>query len=323
MDELLDAGIDVWTTLNVQHVESLNDVVQRITGVRMRETVPDAAFQDAHEIVLVDLPPDELLKRLAEGKVYVQDTATRAVQSFFKPSNLLALRELALRRVAARIHSDLAARMQGCAIEGPWAAGERIMVCVGPDGSAMRVVREAKRLADLTGGSWFAVSVEQPGRTIDTEGRRRVAEAVRLAESLGGEVRQLVAADLAGELLRFARFQNVTQIVIGQARAGRFRALFGRTLADALVKSGNGIAVHVLTSAIVGRAREQADAAIVRMRTTRRLYEFTRKLSTLADEQAMAAGAAAEIGAMLDRSVVILRDGQDGLAHRRALGVRA
>jgi two-component system sensor histidine kinase KdpD len=430
VDELLDAGIDVWTTLNVQHVESLNDVVQRITSVRVRETVPDAAFQHAHEIVLVDLPPDELLKRLAEGKVYVQDTATRAVQSFFKPSNLLALRELALRRVAARVDSDLVERMQGGAIEGPWAAGERIMVCVGPDGSATRVVREAKRLADLTGGSWFAVSVEQPGRTIDAEGRRRIAEAVHLAESLGGDVRQLVAADLAGELLRFARFQNVTQIVIGQARAGRFRTLFGRTLADALVKGGNGIAVHVLTSesrpaepvrlalpalgswhgylvaalgvaavvlagtwierfvalpnvsilfllavlvpairfgiwpavfasflsflaynyffinpvrtftvarphellalgiflivavltsAIAGRAREQADAAILRMRATRRLYEFTRKLSALADEKAVVEGAAAEIGAMLDRSVVILRDGGNGLVPAAAV----
>ncbi|WP_035485503.1 sensor histidine kinase [Geminicoccus roseus] len=425
VEELLDAGIDVWTTLNVQHVESLNDVVQRITSVRVRETVPDAAFQHAHEIVLVDLPPAELLKRLADGKVYVQDTATRAVQSFFKPSNLLALRELALRRVAARVDSDLVERMQGGAIEGPWAAGERIMVCVGPDGSALRVVREAKRLADLLGGPWFAVTVERPGRSLDAKSRARIAEALRLAESLGGEIRQMVAADLAGELLRFARFQNITQIVIGQARPGRIRSLFQRTLADALVRSGSGIAVHVLTStsapgesarwmlpppgtwrgylvgalgvaavvlvglwveqlvplpnismlflmavlvpairfgvwpavfasflsffaynfffispvrtfsvarphellalgiflliavltsALAGRAREQADAAILRMRATRRLFEFTRKLSALAEERAVAEAAAAEISTMLDRAVVILRAGPDGLA---------
>jgi len=174
VQELLAAGINVWTTLNIQHVESLNDVVQRITGVRVRETVPDTALQKADEIILVDLPPDELLRRLAEGKVYVEDTATRAVQSFFKPSNLTALRELALRRVAARVDSDLLERMQGSAIEGPWAAGERLLVCVGPDVAAERVVREAKRLADLLDASWFAVTVERPGRTVAAGERARL-----------------------------------------------------------------------------------------------------------------------------------------------------
>ena len=133
IDELLAAGIDVWTTLNIQHLESLNDVVQKITKVRVRETVPDTVFDKADEIVLVDFPPDELLKRLAEGKVYVQDTAARAVENFFKPQNLTALRELALRRAAERIDADLIERMQAQAIEGPWAAGERILACIGPD----------------------------------------------------------------------------------------------------------------------------------------------------------------------------------------------
>ena len=123
----------MWTTLNIQHLESLNDVVQKITNVRVRETVPDSLFDEADEIVLVDLPPDELLKRLAEGKVYVQDTAARAVENFFKPQNLTALRELALRRAAERVDSDLIERMQAQAIEGPWAAGERILACIGPD----------------------------------------------------------------------------------------------------------------------------------------------------------------------------------------------
>ena len=127
IDELLAAGVDVWTTLNIQHLESLNDVIQKITKVRVRETVPDRVFEEADDIVLVDIPPDELLKRLAEGKVYVQDTAARAVESFFKPQNLTALRELALRRAAERIDTDLIERMQAQAIEGPWAAGERIL----------------------------------------------------------------------------------------------------------------------------------------------------------------------------------------------------
>src|SRR6202166_4678885 len=147
IDELLAAGIDVWTTLNIQHLESLNDVVQKITKVRVRETVPDTVFDKADEIILVDFPPDELLKRLAEGKVYVQDTAARAVENFFKLQNLTALRELALRRAAERIDVDLVERMQAQAIEGPWAAGERILACVGPDSSSSMIVRTAKRLS--------------------------------------------------------------------------------------------------------------------------------------------------------------------------------
>src|ERR1700674_2386540 len=149
IEELLAAGIDVWTTLNIQHLESLNDVVQKITHVRVRETVPDGVFENANEIILVDLPSDELLKRLAEGKVYVQDTAARAIDSFFKPQNLTALRELALRRAAERIGADLIEPLQPQAIEGPWAAGERILACVGPDPISPAIVRAAKRLADL------------------------------------------------------------------------------------------------------------------------------------------------------------------------------
>src|ERR1700674_3798905 len=145
IDELSSGGIDVWTTLNIQHLESLNDVIQKITRVRVRETVPDTVFDKADEIVLVDFPPDELLKRVAEGKVYVQDTAARAVEHFFKPQNLTALRELALRRAAERIDVDLVSRMQAHAIEGPWAAGERIQACIGPDPVSPTVVRMAKR----------------------------------------------------------------------------------------------------------------------------------------------------------------------------------
>src|ERR1700694_1715750 len=147
--ELLAAGIDVWSTLNIQHLESLNDVVQKITHVRVRETVPDTVFDKADEIILVDFPPDELLKRLAEGKVYVQDTAARAGENFFKPQNLRALRELALRRAAERVDADLVERMQAQAIEGPWPAGERILACVGPDANSTSLVGAAQRLVAL------------------------------------------------------------------------------------------------------------------------------------------------------------------------------
>ncbi|MGU3493859.1 DUF4118 domain-containing protein [Xanthobacteraceae bacterium A53D] len=249
VEDLLEAGIDVWTTLNIQHVESLNEVVQRITGVRVRETVPDTAVQQADEVVMVDLPPDELLRRLAEGKVYVQDTAARAIERFFKPSNLTALRELALRRVAARVDSDLLEHMQGGAIAGPWAAGERILVCVGPDASAERVVREAKRLADLADAPWLAVTVERPGTQPDAKARQLVDGALRLAESLGAETRALVGNDIVEEVLKVARFENVTQIVVARARPSRLSRPFVRTLADALVRKAEGISVHVLTFA--------------------------------------------------------------------------
>src|SRR5689334_7994823 len=187
IDELLEAGIDVWTTLNIQHLESLNDVVQRISKVRVRETVPDSVFDKADEVVLVDFPPDELLKRLAQGKIYVQDTAARAVENFFRPQNLTALRELALRRAAERIDHALVEHMQAQAIEGPWAAGERILACIGADPVSPTVVRTAKRLADLMDAPWLAVTVERPGTNLEVAARQRLDEAMRLAESLGAE----------------------------------------------------------------------------------------------------------------------------------------
>ena len=236
IDEILAAGIDVWTTLNIQHLESLNDVVLKITKVRVRETVPDTVFDKADEIILVDFPPDELLKRLAEGKVYVQDTAARAVESFFKPQNLTALRELALRRAAERIDADLISRMQAQAIEGPWAAGERILACIGPDTISPTVVRTAKRLADLMDAPWLAVTVERPGTNLDEAARRRLDDAMKLAEALGAETQTLTGSDLPAELLRFAKFENVTQIVIGRSHGGFFSELLRRSLPHELVR---------------------------------------------------------------------------------------
>ncbi len=247
VDELLAAGIDVWTTLNIQHLESLNDVVQKISKVRVRETVPDSVFDKADEIVLVDFPPDELLKRLAEGKVYVQDTAARAVENFFKPQNLTALRELALRRTAERVDAALVERMQAQAIEGPWAAGERILACIGPDPISPVVVRTAKRLADLMDAPWIAVTVERPGTTVDEAARRRLDEAMKRSESLGAETQRLTGPDLPAELLRFAKFENVTQIVIGRSRGGFVSELLRRSLPHELVRRAEDIAIHLVT----------------------------------------------------------------------------
>ncbi|CEG09617.1 Sensor protein KdpD [Afipia felis] len=247
IDELLKAGINVWSTLNIQHLESLNDVVQKITKVRVRETVPDMVFDKADEVVLVDFPAGELLKRLAEGKVYVQDTAARAVESFFKPQNLTALRELALRRAAERVDADLVERMQAEAIEGPWAAGERILACIGPDPISPAVIRTAKRLADLMDAPWIAVTVERPGVNPDEEARKRLDEAMALARSLGADTETLTGADIPAELLRFARFENVTQIVVGRSRNGFFNELLRRSLPHELVRRTQDIAIHLVT----------------------------------------------------------------------------
>jgi two-component system sensor histidine kinase KdpD len=255
IDELLAAGIDVWTTLNIQHLESLNDVIQKITTVRVRETIPDTVFDKADEIVLVDLPPDELLKRLAEGKVYVQNTAARAVENFFRPQNLTALRELALRRAAERIDAALVERMQAQAIEGPWAAGERILACIGPDPVSPTVVRTAKRLADLMDAPWIAVTVERPGSAPDNEARQRLDDAMKLAHSLGAETQTLAGADLPAELLRFAKFENVTQIVIGRSRGGFFSELFRRSLTHELVRRTQDIAIHLVTKEVEPSAK--------------------------------------------------------------------
>ena len=255
IDELLVAGTDVWTTLNIQHLESLNDVVQKITKVRVRETVPDTVFDRADEIVLVDFPPDELLKRLAQGKVYVEDTAARAVENFFKPQNLTALRELALRRAAERVDADLVERMQAQAIEGPWAAGERIFACIGPDPISPTVVRAAKRLADLMDAPWIAVTVERPGTNLDPAARQKLDEAMKLLESLGAETQTLTGSDLPAELLRFAKFENVTQIVIGRSRDSFISELLRRSLPHELVRRTQDIAIHLVTREAEAAAR--------------------------------------------------------------------
>ena len=188
VEELLSHGIDVYTTVNIQHIESLNDVVAQITHVRVRETVPDAVFDRADAVELVDLTPDDLIQRLKEGKVYVPKQAERALEHFFSPANLTALRELALRRTAERVDEQLLTEMQAHAIPGPWAAGERILVCISEDPRAAGLVRYAKRLADrLHGRGWRSMSRARRSLQLSEEERDRIADTLRLAEALGGE----------------------------------------------------------------------------------------------------------------------------------------
>ncbi|MBT9383525.1 sensor histidine kinase KdpD [Pseudooceanicola sp. CBS1P-1] len=213
VEEVLAAGIDVFTTLNVQHVETLNDTVARITGIRVRETVPDRVLEEAHEIELVDLPPDELIARLRAGKVYVQDQAARAVANFFAKGNLTALRELAMRTAADRVDAQLREHMAAHAIEGPWPTQERVLVLL-PDGIEGRdAVRIAKRAADRARVEWLAVGLTELSR--EGTGVPRPAQALRLAQRLGAEVSQLqVDRDPGAEILDYARRHNVRRVVL-------------------------------------------------------------------------------------------------------------
>ncbi|WP_457798291.1 DUF4118 domain-containing protein [Methylocystis sp. S23] len=243
VEELLDAGIDVWSALNIQHLESLADVVSRITGVAVRETVPDRMLQDAADVILVDITPDELLQRLREGKVYVPETARRATQNFFTPRNLTALRELALRRTAERVDDQMVAFLRQGAIEGPWATSERLLVCVGAEGSE-GAVREAARLASALNASWIAAHVERTGHEAQSaQVVRKIDDALHLAERLGAETARLSGDDLAGEILKFARQENITQIVLGRSRTGFMGTLFRRSLPDEIARRAKDIAV--------------------------------------------------------------------------------
>ena len=223
VEELLAAGIDVYTTLNIQHVESLNDVVARITGIRVRETVPDSVIERADDIALIDLTPDDLIQRLRDGKVYVPENAERAVRNYFAPGNLTALRELALRRTAQRVDNQMVDYMRSHAIDGPWAAGERVLVCVQGGPKATATVRHAKRLADQLHAPWTAITIETAGETVratgDTTGQRQgsAVEALRLAERLGAEPVLLPGQDVAGAIIDYARANNVTHIIAGKS----------------------------------------------------------------------------------------------------------
>src|SRR6202171_2506319 len=188
VEELFSHGINIYTTVNIQHIESLNDVVAQITHVRVRETVPDSVFDRADAIELIDLTPDDLIQRLKEGKVYVPKQAERALEHYFSPGNLTALRELALRRTAERVDEQLLTHMQANAIAGPWAAGERILVCISEDPRSAGLVRYTKRLADRLHAPWTAISIEtRRSLQLTDEQRDRLADTLRLAEALGGE----------------------------------------------------------------------------------------------------------------------------------------
>jgi two-component system sensor histidine kinase KdpD len=249
VEELLQHGIDVYSTVNIQHIESLNDVVTQITHVRVRETVPDAVFDRADAVELVDLTPDDLIQRLNEGKVYVPRQAERALANFFSPANLTALRELALRRTAERVDEQLLTEMQARAIPGPWAAGERILICISEDPRAAGLVRYAKRLADRLHGPWTALYVEtRRSSQLNEEQRDRIADTLRLAQALGGEPVTIPGGDrrVADDVIAHAQANNITQIIVGKSTRTRwFEIVHGSVVHDLVRRAGN-ITVHVI-----------------------------------------------------------------------------
>jgi len=217
VEELLTAGINVLSTLNVQHVESLNDVVTEISGVQVRETVPDSVLQRADEVTLIDISPDDLLERLRQGKIYIPTQAAFALEKFFRKNNLVALREMALRHAADRVHDDVEVARLGSAPNRPWPTNERLLVCVGPSPTSAKVVRAAKRLADRLHAPWIALHIESSSAAHwSIANRQQLHRNLKLAESLGGEIVQASGDDVSQELLAYASSRNVTKIVVGK-----------------------------------------------------------------------------------------------------------
>lgn len=247
--ELLAAGIDVWSAMNIQHLESLSDVVAQITGVEVRERVPDKVLQKADDVQLIDLAPAELIERLKEGKVYLPENAKRAADSFFRIGNLTALREMALRRTADRVDDQMVDYLKQNAIEGPWQTGERLLVCIGPDMLSEKVLRTSARLASGLNAPWLVITTERADRPpASTEAMQRLEATFKLAESLGAETRRITGNDFVEEILKTARREHATQIVIGGRRQSFLASLLRKSLPDALIERVAGIGIHVVTA---------------------------------------------------------------------------
>lgn len=244
--ELLDLGIDVYTTLNVQHIESLNDVIAQITGVKVRETVPDLMIEIAEDLELVDLPPDDLLMRLKEGKIYLPSQAELASNNFFKKGNLSALRELALRMTAEFVNTEVTLHRQGQAIKKTWPTTERLLVCVGTDPETVKLIRSAKRLATNLKADWIAVFVDSPKINSNSIKRENALKALRLAESLGAEAQLLTGTDVVKTIVNLAHERNISKIIVGKVIRPRWIDLTRKTLVEEIIRHSEEIDVYIV-----------------------------------------------------------------------------
>jgi two-component system, OmpR family, sensor histidine kinase KdpD len=246
--ELLSAGIDVYTAMNVQHVESLNDLVAKITGVVVRETVPDSVFDQTDEVELIDLPPDDLLQRFKDGKVYMPGLAAEAVHNFFRKGNLIALRELALQRTAQRVDAQMRVYMREHAIARTWPVRERLLVCIGPSPFSTRLIRAAKQMAERLNAEWIVAYVQTPGQLrLPQDARDRVVQALRLAEQLGAVTVSLSGQRMSEEILALARARNVSKIVVGKPSRPLWKRIAIGSIVDALVQGSGEIDVYVIS----------------------------------------------------------------------------
>lgn len=258
VEEILDAGIDVYTTLNIQHLESLNDIVAQVTGVIVHETIPDRVIDEASEIEVIDLPPDELLVRLQEGKVYIPEQASRAINKFFRKGNLTALREMSLRRAAERVDGQMRSYMQTRAISGPWAAGERLLVCISPSPLAEKLIRTTRRLADELNAEWYAAYVEIASKPEnDPVKRERIGRTLQLAEELGAKSLTLAGRSIHEVVLNYARKNNITKVVVGKPLKPRWREIITGSVVDQLIYASGDIDVYVIS------ARTEASTPVI------------------------------------------------------------
>ncbi|MDR3539424.1 MAG: sensor histidine kinase KdpD [Desulfosporosinus sp.] len=252
VQELLAAGINVYTTLNIQHLETLNDIVAQITGITVRETVPDQILETASQIKLIDIPPEELIQRLKDGKVYGAGQATEALQKFFRAGNINALRELALRYTAKKVDRQLESYMRVHGIAGPWPTGEKVLVCISASPFSAKLIRIAKRMATSQNAEWLAVHVEPSLHRLSRNEVERdsMAKNLRLAETLGAEIVALTGDDIAEEILELAKKRNVSQIIIGKPEHTRFWAIVHGSVVDKVIRHSQGISIHVIPGSL-------------------------------------------------------------------------
>jgi two-component system, OmpR family, sensor histidine kinase KdpD len=255
VEEILEAGIDVYTTVNIQHFESLNDVVAQITGITVRETVPDRLLDLAFEIKLIDIPPEDLIQRLHEGKVYIPDQAAKAIEKFFRPGNLMALRELSLRRTASRVDDQMRAYMETQSIAGPWPTAERLLVCVSGSPYSEKLIRATCRLAEELKAQWTTVYIETPGSGRHVrENRERIWRDLRMAEGLGAQVASVTATDVTDAIMEYTARHNITKIVMGKPNKPRWREILYTPVVDQVIRRSGAVDVVIVSF-------EQGDSA--------------------------------------------------------------
>ncbi|MDA8413204.1 MAG: sensor histidine kinase KdpD [Desulfobacteraceae bacterium] len=276
VEEILSAGIDVYTTVNIQHFESLNDVVAQITGITVRETVPDRLLDLAFEIKLIDIPPEDLIQRLHEGKVYIPDQAATAIEKFFRPGNLMALRELSLRRTASRVDDQMRAYMETQSIAGPWPTAERLLVCVSGSPYSEKLIRATCRLAEELKAQWATVYIETPGSGRHVrENRERIWRDMRLAESLGAQVASITASDVTDAVMEYTGRHNITKIVMGKPNKPRWREILTPPVVDQVIRRSGAVDVVVVSF-------EQENSAKTAAPKQRRPFELRGYAASLA-----------------------------------------